>query len=206
MYAKRSNIILGFHGCDQSVRDEVVSKKGIVLKHSENNYDWLGNGVYFWENNYDRALQFAEDLLNHPIKGKSKIQKPSVIGAVIDLGYCLDLLDSKNLELLKQAYQSLKVESDRYGIKLPENKNVSFSSDLLLRYLDCAVIESIHQFNKENLYDEFDSVRGMFIEGSELYPKSGFREKNHIQIAIRNPNCIKGYFIPRKLDEGYQRP
>ena len=206
MYAKRSNIILGFHGCDQSVRDEVVIKKGVVLKHSENNYDWLGNGVYFWENNYDRAFQFAKELQKHPIKGKSKIHKPSVIGAVIDLGYCLDLLDSKNLVLLKQAYQGLKAESDRYGIKLPENKNVSFSTDFLLRYLDCAVIESIHQFNKENNYDEFDSVRGMFIEGSALYPKSGFREKNHIQIAIRNPNCIKGYFIPRELDEKHQRP
>ena len=31
-----------------------------------------------------------------------------------------------------------------------------------------------------------------------LYDGAGFLDKTHIQICIRNPNCIKGYFIPRK--------
>jgi hypothetical protein len=43
----------------------------------------------------------------------------------------------------------------------------------------------------------FDSVRGVFIEGQPLYPGAGFHDKNHIQICIRNPNCIKGLFLPR---------
>ena len=42
----------------------------------------------------------------------------------------------------------------------------------------------------------FDSVRSAFIEGDELYPGSTFREKNHIQICVRNLACIKGYFWP----------
>ena len=45
----------------------------------------------------------------------------------------------------------------------------------------------------------FDSIRGVFFEGDELYPGAGFKEKDHIQICIRNPNCIKGYFLPREL-------
>ena len=36
----------------------------------------------------------------------------------------------------------------------------------------------------------------MFTEGAELYRASGFRAKNHIQLCVRNPNCIKGYFHP----------
>ncbi|TSA32147.1 MAG: hypothetical protein D4R64_16610 [Porphyromonadaceae bacterium] len=49
------------------------------------------------------------------------------------------------------------------------------------------------------------SVRGVFFEGKELYPNSGFREKNHIQICVRNPNCIKGYFLPRNVNNKFLR-
>ena len=45
-----------------------------------------------------------------------------------------------------------------------------------------------------NNYKAFDSARGVFVEGEALYPNAGFNEKNHIQICIRNPNCIKGFF------------
>jgi hypothetical protein len=54
--------------------------------------------------------------------------------------------------------------------------------------------------NKESAYD---SVKGVFWEGDELYPNAGFREKDHIQICVRNPNCIKGYFLPRELNSKY---
>jgi hypothetical protein len=40
----------------------------------------------------------------------------------------------------------------------------------------------------------FDTVKGIFIEAPELYPGSAFGSKNHIQIAVRNPACIKCVF------------
>ena len=106
MYSKRQNIVLGFHGCDISVRNLVVQGNGF-LKNSNNNYDWLGNGIYFWENNYERALEYATFIKNNPQRSKTKIETPSVIGAVIDLGYCLDLLDSKYLKKVKEGYDFL---------------------------------------------------------------------------------------------------
>lgn len=206
MYSKRTGLILGFHGCDESIRDEVVSKKGILLKQSVNDYDWLGNGIYFWENNYDRALQYAKDLMIANPIGKKKILKPSVIGAVIDLGYCLDLLDSENLNLLKSGYNMLSKSHKLYNLEIPQNKPIEKQGDLLLRHLDCAVIQTIHQFNQDQNKPEYDSVRGVFFEGNDLYPNAGFKEKNHIQIAIRNINCIKGFFIPRELDKKFAKP
>jgi len=71
---------------------------------------------------------------------------------------------------------------------------------------DCAVIETIHQFNKTTSRPQFDSVRGVFFEGKDLYQNAGFKSNNHIQIAVRNPNCIKGYFIPRRLDKNHPKP
>lgn len=204
MYKRRSGLILGFHGCDKKVRDSIVSKKSDGLNPSDNQYDWLGGGIYFWENNAQRALNFAKFLKdNPPHNKKQKIKEPAVLGAVINLGNCLDLVDSEYLELLKDSYHYLKESEKKHKIKLPKNIPLKKNGDLLVRYLDCAVIEFVHQFNREEKNEPFDSVRGVFFEGDELYPNAGFKEKNHMQVAVRNPNCIKGYFIPRELDQKY---
>lgn len=199
MYSKRSGLVLAFHGCDQSVVGGVISG-ATALRNSTNKYDWLGHGVYFWDNSPSRALEFATSLSETPRRNSIPIKNPAVIGAVINLGLCLDLLDYKNLSLLKESYGILSVSSNAIGKALPINKVVSNSEDLLLRELDCAVIETLHQFRKQQRELPFDSVRGVFWEGKKLYQNAGFREKDHIQLCIRNPNCIKGYFLPRDLN------
>ncbi len=65
MYPAKPGLLIGFHGCDETVRDKIVTDQGILFD-STNDYDWLGNGVYFWENNRQRALAFAENLQKHP--------------------------------------------------------------------------------------------------------------------------------------------
>lgn len=204
MYSKRSGLILGFHGCDKELRDRIVSTQGVVLNSSENVYDWLGNGIYFWENNRERALQFACELKDNPPKGKENlIKEPAVLGVVLDLGRCLDLLDSEYLKILKESYNFLCKSKELYGKTIP--KNILKKGELSLWNLDCAVIETTHQLNRELGRSEYDSVRGVFFEGDDLYENAGFKEKNHIQIAIRNPNCIKGYFVPRELDNKFDK-
>jgi len=204
MYGIKPGYVLGFHGCDETLRNKVVSKKGIVLEPSKNDYDWLGRGVYFWENNYSRALGFAKYLSkNRPHNKKQNIKKPSVIGAIIDLGDCCDLLDSKYLEEHKIAFNTLKATHDLFEVEIPSNVPLKKNGDLLLRHLDCAVTETANKLKKKVTGKEYDSVRGVFFEGKNLYKNAGFKSKNHIQIAVRNPNCIKGYFIPRSKDNIY---
>lgn len=200
MYSKLPNLILGFHGCDKTVCDKILNRN-YLLTASENDYDWLGNGIYFWENNPSRALEYALEL-----KKRGKIKNEAVIGAVIDLGYCLNLLESRYLHVVKYGYEILCKKLEISGRSIPENKFGGSKIDLLLRYLDCAVIEMVHQYNKENKEKDYDSVRGVFIEGNELYPNSGFKEKNHIKICIRNPNCIKGYFRVLETNNDYSLP
>ena len=204
MYSSSPHLVFGFHGCDKEVADEIISREGITLRPSENKYDWLGHGIYFWENNPKRAKDYASFVADNPDRGKGKIKKIGVIGAVIDLGYCLNLLESRSLRIVKQGYDILKSIHEQIGEPLPENLPVG--DDPLLRKLDCAAIETIHAFNKEKKQTEYDSVRGVFVEGDKLYPNSGFNERNHIQLCIRNPNCIKGYFHPRKTSESYPSP
>lgn len=202
MYTTRPGLVLGFHGCDKSLVDKVLTGDK-TLKNSDNEYDWLGHGVYFWENSVSRAFEFAQFLKDHPRKSRSPIEKPAVIGAIINLGYCLDLLDYSNLQLLKSAYEVLKISHD--ASNFPQNIKIGELKELMLRDLDCAVIETLHKIMEKEEKRKFDSVKGVFFEGAELYPGAGFREKDHIQICIRNPNCIKGFFKPRRLSNKYPK-
>jgi hypothetical protein len=205
MYSRKSGLVIAFHGCDEEVRDAVLNGK-LDLKASTNDYDWLGSGIYFWENNYDRALQYAEDLKKFTKQAVKPVTKPSVIGAVLDLGLCMDLMDSTYLDALSETYNRITAIHRKYKVPIPTNQTIGKSIDLLLRNLDCIVIEGTHRIREEKGLESFDSVRGVFFEGKDLYPNAGFKEKNHIQIAIRNPNCIKGYFLPKEPDNLYTIP
>lgn len=200
MYSTRSNILIGFHGCDESARNELLTKPK-TIKVSEKPFDWLGHGFYIWENNHDRALEWARDK-----QKRGKINKASVIGVVFTLDYCLDLVDSEFIKMLSTYYELMKKDFHAIGKALPKNKDVKKDehNDLLIRELDCAVIQYLHQkikeeriANKNTSIQEFDSARGVFTEGGPAFPGAGIQKKSHIQICIRNMDCIKGFFLPR---------
>jgi hypothetical protein len=174
MYSKLPNLVLAFHGCDISTYENVLYNHE-PLALSENPYDWLGNGIYFWEQSYERALNWAKE--------HSKITTPAVLGAVIDLGYCLNMTDYKSASILRLGYEILEFECKLTSSSLPINRDKKGNSDLLIRELDCAVIQRIHQYNKENSKNAFESIRGVFVEGDSIYPNSGFKEKTHIQLC-----------------------
>jgi hypothetical protein len=193
--AASTSFILGYHGCDRGLAERVLSGKA-GLKPSHNDYDWLGDGIYFWEHNAPRAFQFATEIARRAHPSRQRIKAPTVIGAVIDLGFCLNLLDSRYIAMVRQAHADLVEGSKAAGIDLPKNAG---GTDLLSRKLDCAVLRFLHQTREEQGQQGFDTVRAAFIEGERLYANAGFAAKTHIQICVRNPACIKGYFRP--LDE-----
>ncbi len=104
MYSTKSNLILGFHGCEKKDQDKLITSK-TYFKQSQESFDWLGHGMYFWEANEKRAHQWALQK-----KKAGTLKEPAVVGAVIDLGRCFDLLDSTNIETLKKYHKLL--ESD----------------------------------------------------------------------------------------------
>ncbi len=200
MYQLLPSFVLGFHGCDRAVGEAVLAGT-TQLNPSTNPYDWLGEGVYFWENNPDRALSYATFLRDHDQRAVKAIHEPFVIGAVIDLGFCLNLTDENALVLVQQAYSELAAISAEAGAPIPVNMpGFKGDEDLIKRHLDCAVFETLHELRNEGLLRAFDSIRAPFWEGGELFPGTSFRQKTHIQLCIRNPRCIKGLFRPLRED------
>ena len=193
---RHPSLIIAFHGCDESIAQKLID--GEDFTPSTNDYDWLGKGIYFWENNPERAMEWAEEL-----KARGKIKTPTIVGVALNLGICLDLLDSSSNRILKIGYQLL---SKRFGDEqMPENTGLGNSTDLLLRRLDCSVIDTVKTVAIQ-MGTPYDSVRGMFQEGKAVYPGAGFHEKDHIQICVCNPNCIKGVFWPRAEHGEYRIP
>ncbi|MCK6513342.1 hypothetical protein L6R29_25715 [Myxococcota bacterium] len=187
-------LIVGYHGCEKSVAERVLME-GEELRPSQNTYDWLGKGVYFWEYGPRRAWDFAFEQ-----KERGKLETPFVLGAYIHLGRCFDLADVYHTEQLRMAWPRFKGIFEAAGKPLPENKRGQrFTNDILLRYRDCAYLNWYLEWMDAEYggTSYYQTVRGVFVEGEAAYEGSGFQSKNHLQIAVRDPSCILGYFRPR---------
>jgi hypothetical protein len=177
--------IVVYHGCDAATGEKVLAGKD-RLKPSIQDYDWLGNGIYFWADSPERAWDWALAR-----KAEAKIKAPFVVGALVYPGLCLNLTDYGVIEELRAAYEVLKTSRDGDG--MPTNSSPK-NGVPLLRRLDCAVIEMLHQLRSEAELESYDTAFGVFDEGDVAYPGAGFKEKTHIQLAVRNLEVIVGYF------------
>ncbi len=191
LYQGHPSFVLGFHGTEQSLIAKLVSQRTKHLQKSAGRTEWLGHGIYFWENDPQRGLEWAEDG-----NAKEEIKNPGVVGAIIDLGLCLDLTTRPGIAEVTAAYEYLKNSYLAEGLDLPTNH---FGKDKVKRELDCEVIQALHLYRKDNGQPTYDTVRALFPEDAPLYDGAGFKLRNHIQIAVINPDCIKGYFRPIQI-------
>jgi hypothetical protein len=189
--------------CDRAIGERVLAGE-LQLARSKRAYDWLGPGSYFWEADPERALEWAKWKVS-----RGDYKEPFVVGAAIDLGNCLDLMQRENLELLRWAHGAFVRAQTAAGLEIPVDKDIQDREpeNKLLRFLDCAVIRHLHSMIETQPRDgyaevgevipAFDTVRALFVEGKAVYDGGGFYELTHSQIAVLNDACIKGVFLPR---------
>jgi len=185
-------IVLAYHGCDLETAQELLG--GSPFKPSNKDYDWLGEGSYFWENDALRAYQWATEP-------RRKFKSPSVVGSVIELGKCLDLMTQSGIAAVKVAYDGFMALAQRTGSPAPKNVDPATdpSGDKILRRLDCAVMNYLFEIlrtadESDPQSQPYQTVRALFPEGDELYTDAGFWQKTHIQICVREPEQILGVF------------
>jgi hypothetical protein len=185
-------LVLAYHGCDLETAQKLLG--GSPFQPSKRDYDWLGAGIYFWENDVVRGYQWATEP-------RRKFNHPSVVGAVIELGNCLDLTTQSGIEAVKLAYDQFISMAKMDGVPIQENVNPAKESgdDKILRRLDCAVMNYLYEILKtaqesDPTIQSHPTVRALFPEGDELYPGAGFWDKTHVQICVREPEQILGVF------------
>lgn len=190
------HLVLAYHGCDAVTRDDLVSRRLSALDHSQNEYDWLGPGTYFFEDDPQRAMNFARESAENPAElyTQRPIVTPAVVGAVLCLTSCLDMTTQAGLTEFELSLDVLKAS----GVPLAENDK----KRTLLRKLNNQVFTSLHGFraekdSPEKSFPPYQVVRGAFMQGDPLGDEhSGFSRHGHIQLAVRDAGAIVGWFIP----------
>ncbi|RYD32355.1 MAG: hypothetical protein EOP86_15875 [Verrucomicrobiaceae bacterium] len=185
-FLEYQRMVIAYHGCDQSVVDNVLA--GGELKQSENDYDWLGTGIYFWEQGPGRASDWAVFM-----RKRGRVGKPAVLGAVIQLGNCLDLLDVTMTRRLQEIYPRFEEGLRKDGGDIPNNQPAR-----KMHNLDCAFLNWAIPILEAADRVSYHTIRGVFVEGVPLYSSSQLYTESHIQLAVRNSSAIVGYFLPAK--------
>ena len=126
-----------------------------------------------------------------------QIKQPAVIGAIIHLGVCFDLLDVRFTDKLASLYPTFEQTLRMASQPVPQNEPAHGTDrDLVRRKLDCAMLNWAIPEIEKSMGNRFQTVRGVFQEGVPAYAGSGIMRKSHIQIVVRDTACILGYFRP----------
>jgi hypothetical protein len=196
--AHYQRMVVAYHGADeQTVRSVLLDR--IDLQPSHNDYDWLGSGIYFWEHGPKRAFDWVMERSRRAGSSSRARTKPAVIGAYIQLGLCFDLLDTEFTGALTQLFPEFEAAFRSRGEELPKNLNPSNvdRKDYPRRLLDCAMLNWCLDVLASREHLHFQTVRAIFAEGDPVFRGSKIMSKSHIQIAVRDPSCIVGYFRPK---------
>lgn len=186
--------VIGYHGTRLSVALDIVNRKR-NFHYSRNRDDWLGHGVYFWEYAPQQALWWAERRQ----KRQNWNEPVAILASMIRLGFCWDLLEPENLQILKtmhERYVQLQLASRQ---NIPKNFNHH-------KYLDCAVFQYAYAIIEDEQQQSVDSTRAVYVptgKDKRIWPRSWISQSAHIQICVRNERCILGTWLnhPTHLEE-----
>ncbi len=173
--------LVGYHGTDMESARQILQ---IGFTPSRNNYDWLGKGVYFWQDAPYRSWNWASE------RCKENGGDPAVIRSLVKIrrDEFMDLLDYHQdqepnwSKYFRSTYQGLQEETSS---RLPPNKRASGYHALDRLVFDTLIEDILKPVNINIL-----AVRACFQEGEEIYPYSAIYNKSHIQVAVRDTSLI----------------
>jgi hypothetical protein len=177
--------VVAFHGTRRATAARLV--KGDAFDASTNDDDWLGHGIYFWEYAPQQAWWWATRRYG---------EDAAVVGALVRLGRCLDLLDPSNVAIVRAAHARLDDTLRAAGQRPPRNANNH-------KYLDCAVFNWLFGLLAQEGQTP-DSCRAVFVplqlgKGMpRIWKRSGVFEGAHVQLCVRAQSNILAVWSARK--------
>lgn len=169
--------VFGFHGTTREAADEITAHGFQV---SKNEYDWLGDGIYFFQDAPVRAWQWAID--------QHGADSAAVVGTELRLTDCLDLLDIKWTQVVSGVYSHYITNLKQAGLALPRQTPGAHRLDREVRNYAVGVLGE-HGV-------AIACVRAAFVEGRPVYPDSALYDRAHVQIAVRTPEqCVRRTWV-----------
>lgn len=155
---------------------------------SENDYDWLGSGVYFFERGPERAAEWAAGAHDDPC----------VLRARIRLDSCLDLTDLAGIEALRP-YYDLFVESvgPERAATLRQNPGARRLDREVMNFA-CVALEEQGTPVKviRQAFQEGDSI---WTDPDGRIPHALVYDRTHVQVAVRDHTVIEELTILKSV-------
>jgi hypothetical protein len=167
--------VYGYHGTSVDAATAIL-RDGFRM--SRNEYDWLGDGVYFFQDAPERAWEWA--TTHHG-------SVSAVICALIRLEDGMDLLDVGWNQALAGAYSAFTAQLKRVNQPLPIQKPG-------VHRLDRSVINyAVGNMAEDGI--KIRVVRAAFSEGAPVFPGSAIFNRSHVQIAVRDTALIENSWL-----------
>lgn len=169
-------VVLGYHGTSKAVGKIILNPKtraSDMFLHSTNETDWLGYGIYFFQDAPYHANEWQ--MVRPPPAPPTR--DPIVLCAELELHNCLDLLDTKEAPLIAERYVKFKATYREAKRKLPKNRGPR-------RRLDCVLLNYVVD-SLEREGRQIDCVRAAFREGKPVVPGSQLFTHDHVQVVVR---------------------
>lgn len=168
--------VFGYHGTSEESAKAILEPgkdNAERFLFSENDTDWLGKGVYFFQDAPFRAQEWPKVRIPPP----KRTENPVVLRAEIDLNDCLDLIDIEAAKKIAPCYSQLKTYYRSMEKSLPMNQGGRHE-------LDCALINYVvDQLEAEG--ETINVVRAAFVEGIPIIQGSQLYSRAHVQIVVR---------------------
>lgn len=168
----------GYGGCGWwAITVRVRTRRGASLppdsRSAATEYDWLGDGAYFFQDAPARALEWARQRFG---------ADAAVVGAEIDLDGCMDFLDVRWQGEVRLAYTRYRATLEQAGRPLPLQTRGAHR-------LDRSVINYLVTLLEERGL-HVTSVRAAFGEGEPVFADSALLDRSHVQIAVCDRRAI----------------
>lgn len=186
-------LITAHHGTTATIAARI--KGGEEFTPSTNIGDWLGTGIYFWQDAPKRAAYWARRA------ARRAKDKPAVLETQIDLTNCLDLLDLF-------AFNTMKVECAEF-----ERRTSGYEQDPLVIEDGATVYPPdgtrlVDRNKKDKALFDFATasieaktgkpvpvVRSAFLWGEALHKTSFVFDWSNVHICVRDHSAIQSYEI-----------
>ena len=168
----------GYHGTTTEAAASILQEG---FRVSRNEYDWLGDGIYFFQDAPARAWEWART--HHG-------SDAAVIGSSIRVEDCMDLLDIRWSQVITEAHDSFIAQLKQANQPLPIQRPG-------VHRLDRAVIN----YTVGNLAEQgvkIRVIRAAFSEGDPVFPESAIFDRSHVQIAVRDITLIENSWLEEK--------
>lgn len=183
----------GFHATDGDAA--ALIRQPIDFRESTSEGDWLGRGIYFWQDAPHWPWEWLDQKADRNSDFRQRLQQhgKAVIGVLIDLADCLDLLDTYWNDVISSSVDSAHTRLADLKKALGQPMPTQDWDPEAPRWnpLDSALINFVTEDLAEELRIPFTAVRCPFIEGTPFFRGSALWTKAHVAISLREPTAIK---------------